>query len=244
MPGRPGCPCRRGPAFIDVVRHRPRPRRGEVVLAGQDQLHRLLDDVGDHRRLRPRRPARCAGRSRRPAAAGALLILSGVVFSTPATTAAASALELRAGPDLGRLAVGGNLGDRVHRLHLGVIAVLRPVGLLHGERGGASALTASPTLYSVIAVAAIRGHVMSPLLVSAYCSAKMAAQSARSCDQNIEPALLCNDTLDQRDRLLRAREVGGVWRAPDLCCCALRARGVNVRQVHKCTRLPKRPRDC
>ena len=35
--------------------------------------------------------------------------------------------ELRAGPDIGRLAVLGNLGNGVHRLHLCVIGVFGPV---------------------------------------------------------------------------------------------------------------------
>ena len=48
----------------DVVRHRPRTRRGQIVLAGEHQLHRLLEDVGDHHRLhrsvRPDAPAEAA----------------------------------------------------------------------------------------------------------------------------------------------------------------------------------------
>ena len=45
--------------------------------------------------------------------------------------------ELRAGPDIGRLAVLRNLGDGVHRLHLCVIGVFGPVASFDGLRRAA-----------------------------------------------------------------------------------------------------------
>ena len=39
--------------------------------------------------------------------------------------------ELGAGPDVGRLAVLRDVGNRVHRLHLGVIGVFGPIGRFH-----------------------------------------------------------------------------------------------------------------
>src|SRR5262249_59497877 len=47
-----------------VMRHRPRTRSSEVVLAREDELHRLFDDAGDHcrlyRRVRPDAPTEAA----------------------------------------------------------------------------------------------------------------------------------------------------------------------------------------
>ena len=93
------------PAFRHVMGHRPRPRRGEVVLARQDQLDRLLGDVGEHDRLRhrvgPDAPA--------VAAAEQVLVHADLVgrgLEHVRGHERGERRRLRAGPDLGRLAVG------------------------------------------------------------------------------------------------------------------------------------------
>ena len=123
------------PCLQHVVRHRPRPRGRDVVLAREDELHRLLDDVGDHGRLdggvRPDAPAVAAAQQLQMD-----LDLVGRGLEHAGDHGGGQRLDLRAGPDLRRLAVLRDFGDGVHRLHLGVIGVLRPVGRLQ-HLGGA-----------------------------------------------------------------------------------------------------------
>ena len=72
-------------------------------------------------------------------------------------------LHLRADPDLRRLAVLGDLGDGVHRLHLGVVGVLRPVGRFHHLGGAGERLVGVadlvPFLRLDVGVLALAGRI-------------------------------------------------------------------------------------
>ena len=105
-----------------MMGHRPRTRGGDVFLAREDQLHWFLRDVGENRRLdrcvRPDAPA--------VAATEKLLMHPDLIrrrLQNAGDDLGGQRAELRAGPDIGRLAVLRNLGDSVHRLHLCVIGV-------------------------------------------------------------------------------------------------------------------------
>src|SRR6266545_1774954 len=125
-------------AGLDVVRgHRPELAGQNVVLAAPDHLDGLAQGLGqahrlEHHVLRAAAPAIAAAQNmlveRDLAAIGAekardLVVQPGRV--------------LCADPDFRRLAIRGDPGGRIHRLHLGVIGVARAIFAAEDARGGA-----------------------------------------------------------------------------------------------------------
>ena len=113
-----------------MVRHRPRAGGRDVFLACKDQLHWLFGDVGQDSRLNggvgPDPPA--------VPAAQKLLMNPDLVrcrLQDAGDDQASQCTELGAGPDIGRFAVLRNLCHRVHRLHLRVVRILRPIARFH-----------------------------------------------------------------------------------------------------------------
>ena len=118
------------------MRHRPGASGGDIVLAREDELHRFFGDVGQNGGLD------CGVRPNAPAVAAAqqLLVDLDLVrrgLEDAGDNVGGERAKLRAGPDFGRLPVLRDFSDAVHRLHLRVIAVFRPIRRFHQLRRAA-----------------------------------------------------------------------------------------------------------